>query len=150
MCIRDRYYSGKADWDIIKEVKAAVNIPVIGNGDIFQPEDARNMLEYTGCDGIMIGRGAQGNPWIFKRVIHYLNTGEILPEPEIEEKIALALRHARMLIDYKGEYTGIREMRKHISWYTKGIPGAAEFRNQANLAESYEQMEQLVNQYLVK
>ncbi|MBS4959446.1 MAG: tRNA dihydrouridine synthase DusB [Clostridiales bacterium] len=147
---REQYYSGKADWDIIKEVKAAVNIPVIGNGDIFQPEDARNMLEYTGCDGIMIGRGAQGNPWIFKRVIHYLNTGEILPEPEIEEKIALALRHARMLIDYKGEYTGIREMRKHISWYTKGIPGAAEFRNQANLAESYEQMEQLVNQYLVK
>jgi len=108
---REQYYSGKADWDIIKQVKAAVNIPVIGNGDVFTPQDAKNLLEHTGCDAIMVGRGAQGNPWIFKRILHYLQTGVLLPEPTAEERVEKALRHAQMLIDYKGEYIGVREMR---------------------------------------
>ena len=112
---REQYYSGKADWDIIKQVKAAVNIPVIGNGDVFTPQDAKNLLEHTGCDAIMVGRGAQGNPWIFKRILHYLQTGELLPEPTAEERVEKALRHAQMLIDYKGEYIGVREMRKHMA-----------------------------------
>ena len=141
---RQQYYSGKADWDIIKEVKKAVNIPVIGNGDIFEPQDAERMFDYTGCDAIMIGRGAQGNPWIFKRTLHYLETGVVLPEPEYDEKIDLALRHARMLIEFKGEYIGVREMRKHIAWYTKGLKGAAELRVKINSAKSYEEIEKIL------
>lgn len=145
---REQYYSGKADWDIIKEVKAAVNIPVIGNGDVFSPEDAKNLLEHTGCDAIMVGRGAQGNPWIFKRILHYLNTGELLPEPTAEERVEKALRHSQMLIDYKGEYIGVREMRKHMAWYMKGLPGAAELRGKLNHAETMEQLEELLRGYL--
>lgn len=145
---REQYYSGKADWDIIKAVKAAVDIPVIGNGDIFTPQDAANLLDHTGCDAIMVGRGAQGNPWIFKRILHYLETGELLPEPTAEERVEKALRHARMLIEYKGEYIGIREMRKHIAWYMKGLPGAAELRGRLNMAEDLAQMEGLLRGYL--
>ena len=145
---REQYYSGKADWDIIKQVKAAVNIPVIGNGDVFGPEDAKNLLEYTGCDAIMVGRGAQGNPWIFKRILHYLETGELLPEPTAEERVEKALRHSQMLIDYKGEYIGVREMRKHMAWYMKGLPGAAELRGKLNHAENMEQLEVLLRGYL--
>ena len=145
---REQYYSGKADWDIIKEVKAAVNIPVIGNGDVFSPEDAKNLLEHTGCDAIMVGRGAQGNPWIFKRILHYLKTGELLPEPTAEEKVEKALRHSQMLIDYKGEYIGVREMRKHMAWYMKGLPGAAELRGKLNHAETMAQLEELLRGYL--
>ncbi len=145
---REQYYSGKADWDIIKAVKKAVSIPVIGNGDVVTPEDAKNMLEDTKCDAIMIGRAAQGNPWIFQRIIHYLQTGELLPEPTAEQKIEKALRHARMLIAYKGEYIGVREMRKHISWYMKGIKGAAELRAKINMANSYEEMKELLIGFL--
>lgn len=145
---REQYYSGKADWDIIKQVKEAVNIPVIGNGDVFTPQDAKNLLEHTGCDAIMVGRGAQGNPWIFKRILHYLNTGELLPEPTAEERVEKALRHAQMLIDYKGEYIGVREMRKHMAWYMKGMPGAAELRGKLNYAENRAELEDLLRGYL--
>lgn len=141
---REQYYSGKADWDIIREVKLAVDIPVIGNGDVSSPELAAEMLKYTGCDAVMIGRAAEGNPWIFKRILRYMETGELLPEPSPSEKIAMALRHARMLIEYKGEYVGVREMRKHISWYMKGVRGAAELRCRINSAESMESLESLL------
>lgn len=144
---REQYYSGKADWDIIKAVKAAVDIPVIGNGDIFTPQDAKAIIDHTGCDAIMVGRGSQGNPWIFKRIIHYLGTGELLPEPTSEERANMALRHAKMLIDYKGVYTGVREMRKHLSDYTKGMKGAAEMRGKINTATSFEQIEAMIKEY---
>ena len=145
---REQDDSGTADWDIIQEVKAAVQIPVIGNGDIFTPQDAKNLLEHTGCDAIMVGRGAQGNPWIFKRILHYLKTGELLPEPTAQERVEKALRHSQMLIAYKGEYIGIREMRKHMAWYMKGLPGAAELRGKLNYAETMAEMKALLHEYL--
>ncbi|HCT65651.1 MAG TPA: tRNA dihydrouridine synthase DusB [Lachnospiraceae bacterium] len=144
---REQYYRGTADWNIIKEVKAAVDIPVIGNGDIFTPQDAKAIINHTNCDAIMVGRGSQGNPWIFKRIIHYLETGELLPEPTSEERAKMALRHAKMLIDYKGEYTGVREMRRHLSDYTKGMKGAAEMRGKINTATSFQEIEALIKQY---
>lgn len=119
---REQYYSGKADWDIIRQVKEAVRIPVIGNGDIFTPEDAGRMLKETGCDGIMVARGAKGNPWLFGRINHYLDTGEVLPGPSMAEIKAMILRHGRMLVQFKGEGVAMREMRGHMAWYTKGMP----------------------------
>ncbi|VBB06417.1 aldolase-type tim barrel [Lucifera butyrica] len=133
---RAQFYAGNADWEIIKQVKEAVNIPVIGNGDVRDPEDAARLLQETGCDGIMIGRGAQGNPWIFRRVLHYLRTGDVLPPPGPEERLAMIIRHMDMLAAHKGEYIAVREMRCHASWYIKGLPGAAEMRAKLNQAES--------------
>jgi len=121
---REQYYSGKADWEIIKNVKKSVGIPVIGNGDIVTPEDAERMFEETGCDAIMVGRGAQGNPWIFNKILHYFKTGNILPDPTPEEKIKMIIRHMEMLVELKGMHIGICEMRKHISWYIKGLRNA--------------------------
>lgn len=117
---RQQFYSGTADWDIIRKVKEALSIPVIGNGDIFKPEDAAAMLRQTGCDAVMVGRGAEGNPWIFKRILRYLKEGEILPQPTLKEKIETIIRHMDMLIEIKGEHIALSEMRKHIAWYIKG------------------------------
>ncbi len=145
---REQFYSGKADWEIIRRVKEAVRIPVIGNGDLFTGEDAVNMRRQTGCDGFMIGRGAQGNPWIFRQMIHYMETGENLPKPSMKEITELMLRHARMLIAYKGDYTGIREMRKHAAWYTNGCRNASKLRAKINETESYEELLALFEEVL--
>ena len=142
---REQYYSGKADWDIIRQVKEAVSIPVIGNGDLLNAEDVISMYEQTGCDGFMIGRGAQGNPWIFKQVLHYFETGEELAKPSFEEVTEMMLRHARMMLEFKGEYTGIREIRKHGAWYTAGYPNSAKLRVMINEVETYEELEKLLH-----
>jgi tRNA-dihydrouridine synthase B len=145
---REQYYSGKADWDIIREVKENVSIPVIGNGDVFEVEDAINMLNKTNCDAIMIGRGAQGNPWIFKRINHYMQTGEILPEPTLEEKIDTAMKHLKLAVDEHGEYVAVREMRKHIAWYLKGLRNSARVRDEINKIESYEEVVNKLKGYM--
>ena len=145
---REQYYSGRADWDIIRQVKEAVKIPVIGNGDILTPEDAIRMEEQTGCDGFMIARGAQGNPWIFAQILHYFKTGEHLSKPTAEEMVQMMLRHAKMQLAFKGDYTGIREIRKHAAWYTAGYPNAARLRSAINEVESYEQLEELFGRFL--
>ena len=137
---RQQYYSGKADWDIIRQVKEAVSIPVIGNGDVDSPQKAKQMLEETGCDGVMVGRAAEGNPWIFREISHYLDTGELLPRPSLEEVKEMILRHASLQLEYKGEYTGMREMRKHVAWYTAGFPHSARLRGAVNEIESMEQL----------
>lgn len=129
---RDQFFSGESDWSVIKEVKDAVSIPVIGNGDIKTPQDAKAMYDETGCDSIMIARAAQGNPWIFREVKHYLETGELLAKPTREEVRDMIIRHAKMLVEFKGEYTGVREMRKHVSWYTAGIPYSSKIRRRVN------------------
>jgi len=145
---REEYYSGNADWDIIRDVKKHLNIPVIGNGDVTSPEKAKALFDYTGCDAIMIGRAAEGNPWIFKRTLHYINTGELLPEPSTEEKITLALRHLDMLVKYKGEYSAVREMRHHFGKYIRGIPHSAEARFYINKAETQKEMSDFAKKLL--
>lgn len=141
---REQYYSGKADWDIIRQVKEAVSVPVIGNGDVTSGERAIAMREQTGCDGIMIARGAQGNPWIFAELIAYEETGAFLPRPPLDEIRKTMLRHAQLQLKYKGEFAGIREMRKHIAWYTKGLPGSARLRDTINKATNYEELENIL------
>lgn len=140
---RQQYYSGKADWDVIRRVKENVSIPVIGNGDILTGQDAVRMMEETGCDGVMIGRGARGNPWIFGQINEYLSCGKEMTQPTADEIKSMILKHARMLIDAKGEYTGIREMRKHFAWYTTGMRHASGLRNEVNHVEHFEELEEL-------
>lgn len=142
---REQYYSGQADWEIIRKVKEAVSIPVIGNGDVDSPQKAEALVKETGCDGIMIGRAVQGNPWLFSRILHYQKTGEALPGPGMEEVKEMILRHAKMQLKYKGDYTGMREMRKHVAWYTTGMPHSASVRRMVNEVESYEQLVELVS-----
>lgn len=141
---REQYYSGKADWNIIRQVKEAVKIPVIGNGDIWKPEDAKRMMEETGCDGLMIARGAQGNPWLFGRINHYLDTGELLPEPDREDICRMIMRHARLQTELKGEIPGMKEMRKHIAWYTAGLPHSAGIRRVCNQVETLPELAALL------
>ena len=141
---REQYYSGNADWDIIRQVKEAVSIPVIGNGDVTSGESAVRMRRETGCDGVMIGRGAQGNPWIFSELLSYEKTGEMPKRPDASEIRNMMLRHARLQIEFKGDYLGIREMRKHVAWYTKGLKGSAKLRDEINKTESYEELERLL------
>ena len=144
---REQYYSGKADWDIIRQVKEAVSIPVIGNGDVVDAASAEALVEQTGCDGIMIGRGAEGNPWIFKQILHYMQTGETLARPTQHEVKEMMLRHARMQVEYKGGAIGIREMRKHVAWYTAGFPHSAKLRAAINQVESLQELEQMLNEW---
>lgn len=141
---REQGYSGKADWEIIRKVKEAVSIPVIGNGDLLTAEDVIAMGQQTGCDGFMIARGAQGNPWIFKQILHYFETGEHLEKPSFEEVAQMILRHARMLIEYKGEHVGLREIRKHAAWYTAGYPNSSHLRVAINQVESYGELEEIL------
>lgn len=143
-------FSNKADWSLIAKIKKAVSIPVIGSGDIFSPEDAKGMLEQTGCDAVMIGRGALGNPWIFSRTNHFLKHGELLPEPTIEEKIGICMEHAELSVSQFGEKRGIRKMRKHMAWYTSGTPGCRELRQKLFTLETLEQVKQTFHDYLLQ
>lgn len=145
---REQYYSGKADWDIIRQVKEAISIPVIGNGDVTSGESALAMMRETGCDGVMIGRGAQGNPWIFSELREYEKTGHMPTRPSNAELKEMMLRHARLQMQYKGDYLGIREMRKHVAWYTTGLPNSAKLRGEINAVESYEELEELLKKRL--
>ncbi len=145
---REQYYHGKSDWDIIRQVKEAVRIPVIGSGDVVTPEDAKRMLEQTNCDGVMIARGARGNPWLFGQIKSYLEKGVYEPKPDFQQIKETILRHAKLAIEYKGEYTGIREMRKHVAWYTFGYPQSSKLRNKVNEIETMADLKILLDEYM--
>jgi nifR3 family TIM-barrel protein len=144
---REQFYSGKADWDIIRAVKEAVKVPVIGSGDVFTPEDAKRMILQTNCDAIMIARGTRGNPWLFAQIKAYLDQGVLLPKPEFNEIRDMILRHALLSVEVKGLYTGMREMRKHVAWYTTGFPGSAKLRNRVNEIENMDDLHHLLEEY---
>ena len=144
---REQYYSGRADWDIIRQVKEAVSIPVIGNGDLDSPEKAEAMFRETGCDGVMIGRASRGNPWIFHQLNTYFESGKVEKKPELSEVKDMILRHAGLLLEKKGAYTGMREMRKHVAWYTAGYPRSARLRQAINEIESLEGLKELLEQW---
>lgn len=145
---REQFYAGKANWQWIKNVKEKVTIPVIGNGDIFKPEDAGKIMEQTGCDGVMIGRGALGNPWIIPRTQHYLRSGTILPEPSMQERLQIALQHFERLLQYKGERIGLNEMRKHAVWYIKGVKNAAHHRDEIMKTKTPKEMQTVFRRIL--
>lgn len=147
---REQYYSGQADWSVIRQVKEAVNIPIIGNGDIFSAIDGKAMLDETGCDAILIARGAQGNPWIFREVLHYLAMGELLERPSAEEIVAMISRHKDLMVEEKGDYVALREMRKHVSWYTKGMKHSNVLRNEINTLEDMESFDAMIHGILMK
>ena len=142
---RQQYYAGEANWEVIGRIKDAVSIPVIGNGDVDSPLKAEKMIKDTGCDGVMIGRAVRGNPWIFREMNHYFETGELLTKPDPKEIREMILRHARWQIELKGEFTGIREMRKHVAWYTSGMRHSAGLRRESNTIENYESLERLLS-----
>jgi len=144
---RDQFYSGKSDMDVIVRVKQSVSIPVIGNGDVFTPEAAKNMFDVTGCDAVMLGRGAQGNPWIFKRIYHYIYNNELIPYPTNEEKLNVIKEHYKMMIELKGEITAVKEMRKHLAWYIKGMPGASVFRTEMYRLSGARDVISLIDEY---
>lgn len=146
---RQQYYSGKADWDIIRQVKESVSIPVIGNGDVDSPQSAIKLMEETSCDGIMIGRGARGNPWLFSQINHFFEIGELMEKPTLEQIKEMIIEHAKLQVKYKGEFIGIREMRKHTAWYTTGCPNSAKLRSKVNGVENLKELMILLEQYLV-
>ncbi|WP_026895576.1 tRNA dihydrouridine synthase DusB [Clostridiisalibacter paucivorans] len=145
---REQFYSGDADWDMIKKVKKSIDIPVIGNGDIFEPQDVKRMLDYTGCDGVMIARGSRGNPWIFRRALHYINTGEVPAEPNPKEKVDVIIRHLDLLASLKGEEVAVKEMRKHIGWYVRGMKNATVLRGKINKINDKEELADELKKYL--
>ncbi len=147
---REQYYTGKADWEIIRKVKESISIPVIGNGDVFSPQEAKALFQETGCDGIMVARGAQGNPWIFAEILKYLSTGTVMPRPGPEAIVQMTLRHLRSISAFKGEALGVREMRKHIPWYLKGLPDSAAVKRQMNSLTTIVQVEEALLCYLKK
>ncbi|MDN5331870.1 MAG: tRNA-dihydrouridine synthase [Tepidanaerobacteraceae bacterium] len=147
---REQFYSGKADWDIIRRIKEAVSVPVIGNGDVFSAKDALSMLEQTGCDGVMVGRGALGNPFIFREIKHYLKTGEKLPKPTLEERKLVIYRHLDLALNFHGEKIGLLEMRKHIAWYLKGLPHSSAIKQKIQRSNKVDEIKSLLEEYFVR